>query len=130
MIRQRSKSSAVRSVSLAGGKSASGKSASRKSASRKSASGKSASGKTASGVAKRSKGVAKGVAKVVRRIDFSKIKWGKFTAMFAAYRRRHPHTRITNLDQFSRFILAHPNRFDLKAKRRAQFYRNIILKRK
>jgi hypothetical protein len=110
MIRQRSKSSAVRSVSLAGGKSASGKSA--------------------SGVAKRSKGRAKGVAKVVRRIDFSKIKWGKFTAMFAAYRRRHPHTRITNLDQFSRFILAHPNRFDLKAKRRAQFYRNIILKRK
>jgi len=76
------------------------------------------------------RGAVRGAVRGAARIDFSKIKWGTFTAMFAAYRRRHPHTRIVNLDQFSRLILAHPKRFDLKAKRRALFYRNIILKGK
>lgn len=57
---------------------------------------------------------------------FAGIKWGKFTAMFEAYRRRHPYTRVKDLKQFADLILTHPQRFDAKARKRAQFYRNII----
>jgi hypothetical protein len=61
---------------------------------------------------------------------FSRIKWGKFTAMFEAYRRRHPYTRVKDLKQFADLILTHPQRFDARARKRAQFYKNIIQRNK
>jgi hypothetical protein len=74
--------------------------------------------------------------KKVRRIDFSKIKWGAFTKMLEEYRKRHPRTRIKTLEQFAHLILREAGRgkpnpkFDLTARRRALFYLNVILKRK
>jgi hypothetical protein len=67
-----------------------------------------------------------------RRIDFSKIKWGTFTKRFKAWKKRHPRqgAKVTTLREFAAYILAHPDRFSLHARRKALFYRNIILKGK
>jgi len=65
-----------------------------------------------------------------RRIDFSKIKWGSFTRRFKAWKRRHPHSKVDSLRAFAAHILAHPSRFSLRMRRKAIFYRNIILKGK
>jgi hypothetical protein len=65
-----------------------------------------------------------------RRIDFSKIKWGSFTRRFKAWKKRHPHSKVDSLRAFAAHILAHPSRFSLRMRRKAIFYRNIILKGK
>jgi hypothetical protein len=65
-----------------------------------------------------------------RRIDFAKIKWGTFTARFLAWKKRHPRAKVNTLREFAAYILAHPEKFTLHARRKALFYRNIILKGK
>jgi len=65
-----------------------------------------------------------------RRIDFSKIKWGTFTKRFLAWKRRHPRVKVNSLREFAAYVLSHPDRFSLHARRKALFYRNIILKGK
>jgi len=66
----------------------------------------------------------------VRRIDFSKIRWGTFTARFRSWKRRHPRAKVNTLREFAAYVLAHPNKFSLRSRRKALFYRNIILKGK
>jgi hypothetical protein len=72
-----------------------------------------------------------------KRIDFSKIRWGTFTRHFKAWRKRAIRKggasakrarAMKNLKQFSKYVLAHPKRFSLRLRRKAQFYLNIILK--
>jgi hypothetical protein len=65
-----------------------------------------------------------------RRIDFSKIRWGTFTKRFVAWKRRHPRAKVNTLREFAAYVLAHPDKFSLRARRKALFYRNIILKGK
>jgi hypothetical protein len=68
--------------------------------------------------------------KPARRIDFSKIRWGTFTARFNSWKRRHPRAKVNTLREFAAYILTHPDKFSLRARRKALFYRNIILKGK
>lgn len=65
-----------------------------------------------------------------RRIDFSKIRWGTFTKRFLSWKRRHPRAKVNTLREFAAYVLAHPDKFSLRARRKALFYRNIILKGK
>jgi hypothetical protein len=90
--------------------------------------------KRAAKVARKKKAAA---ARPVRRIDFTKIRWGTFTRTFKAWRKRAIRKggvaakralRMKNLKQFARHVLANPRRFSLRLRRKAQFYINIILK--
>ena len=63
-------------------------------------------------------------------IDWDDIKWGSFTAQFARYRSTHPHTRINTLEKFAKYIIKNKKKFTLKTFRRANFYINIVLRKR
>lgn len=71
-----------------------------------------------------------GGKKLVQLIDFEDLKWGSFTEQFNAYKRQYPKTNIKDLDEFASFVLAHPTKFKERTKKRARFYKNIIMKGK
>jgi hypothetical protein len=88
-------------------------------------------GRKAGQAAKRGRKAGKAVKRGLRRrIDFSKIRWGTFTKRFVAWKRRHPRAKVSTLREFAAYVLAHPDKFSLRARRKALFYRNIILKGK
>jgi hypothetical protein len=88
-------------------------------------------GRKAGQAAKRGRKAGQAVKRGLRRrIDFSKIRWGTFTKRFVAWKRRHPRAKVSTLREFAAYVLAHPDKFSLRARRKALFYRNIILKGK
>jgi hypothetical protein len=66
----------------------------------------------------------------VRGVDWGKVKWGAFTESFKRYRAQHPSTRAKDLRGFASLVLRHPSRFSPILRRRALFYRNVILRGK
>ena len=63
-----------------------------------------------------------------QKIDFDKIKWGTFTAGLKRYQKKNPSTSVKTLKQFADLILKHPEEFTEAMRKKAQFYKNIILK--
>ena len=63
-------------------------------------------------------------------IDWDDIKWGSFTSQFNRYRSTHPSTRINTLEKFAKYIIKNKKKFHTTTFRRANFYINIILRRK
>jgi hypothetical protein len=63
-----------------------------------------------------------------KKIDFEKLKYGSFTNQFKAHNRAHKH-KLKDLEEFADYIRAHPNDFNARTMKRANFYTNIILKK-
>jgi hypothetical protein len=63
-------------------------------------------------------------------IDFDKVKWGTFTALYKRFLKSNPElsSKITNLEQFSKYVLDNKDKFSKKAEKKALFYQNIIEK--
>jgi hypothetical protein len=61
-------------------------------------------------------------------IDFEDMKWGSFSKQLQAYNSQHK--KELDLHQFAMMILANPDKFQERTKKRARFYINIILKKK
>jgi hypothetical protein len=61
-------------------------------------------------------------------IDFDKVKWGTFTALYKRFLKFNPElsSKITNLEQFSKYVLNNKDKFSKKAEKKALFYQNII----
>jgi len=64
------------------------------------------------------------------KIDFGEIRWNTFTDLFNRYKRKHPSTGAKNLEEFSKLVVDNPDRFSERARKKAQFYRNIIMPKK
>jgi len=62
-------------------------------------------------------------------IDFEDVKWGSFTAQFDAYNRQHKK-KFKDLMEFANFIRANKENFQAKTKKRADFYVNVLSKKK
>ena len=63
-------------------------------------------------------------------IDWEDIKWGSFTAQFKRYKQQHKYSKMKDLKQFAKYILKNKKRFHSRTEKRANFYINVILKRK
>jgi hypothetical protein len=63
-------------------------------------------------------------------VDFDKVKWGTFTALYKRFLKSNPElsSKITNLEQFSKYVLDNKDKFSKKAEKKALFYQNIIEK--
>lgn len=59
---------------------------------------------------------------------FSKIKWGSLTKQFKIFKRKHKDCKT--LEQFSQYIINHPTEFHKRTLKRAEFYLNVIDKKK
>jgi hypothetical protein len=62
--------------------------------------------------------------------DWEDLKWGSFTKQFQRYKQTHPHSSISNLEDFAKSILRNPNDYHPRTLKRARFYLNVILKKK
>jgi hypothetical protein len=62
-------------------------------------------------------------------IDFEDLKWGSFTEQFNAYNRQHKK-KFKDLMEFAQHIRANKGDFQPKTKKRADFYVNVISKKK
>ena len=62
-------------------------------------------------------------------IDWDDIKWGSFTAQFKRYNSTHKK-KLKDLKEFADMILRNPNRFRARTRKRANFYVNVIYKKK
>ena len=62
-------------------------------------------------------------------IDFEDMKWGSFTEQFNAYNRQHKK-KFKDLKEFADHIRANKDKFQPKTRKRADFYINVILKKK
>lgn len=62
-------------------------------------------------------------------IDFEDVKWGSFTEQFNAYNRQHKK-KFKDLKEFADHIRANKDKFQPKTRKRADFYVNVILKKK
>jgi len=60
-------------------------------------------------------------------IDFEDMKWGSFSKQLKAYNSQH--NKKLDLHNFAMMILANPDKFQERTKKRARFYINIILKK-
>jgi hypothetical protein len=60
-------------------------------------------------------------------IDFEDMKWGSFSKQLQAYNSQHK--KKLDLHNFAMMILANPEKFKERTKKRARFYINIILKK-
>jgi len=60
-------------------------------------------------------------------IDFEDMKWGSFSKQLQAYNSQHK--KKLDLHSFAMMILANPDKFQERTKKRARFYINIILKK-
>jgi hypothetical protein len=60
-------------------------------------------------------------------IDFEDMKWGSFSKQLKAYNTQHK--KKLNLKKFAMMVLANPNKFQERTKKRARFYLNVILKK-
>ncbi len=69
------------------------------------------------------------VAKKEDDIDFEDLKWGSFTEQFNAYNRQHKK-KFKDLAEFAQHIRANKGDFQPKTKKRADFYVNVISKKK
>lgn len=63
--------------------------------------------------------------KKVRRIDFSKIKWGAFTD---DWQRAGGRRKWKTLEEFARAVLKKPKDWEPMVVKRARFYKNILTK--
>ena len=63
-----------------------------------------------------------------QEVDFKDIKWGTFTAGMKRYQKKNPSTPVKTLKQFADLILKNPEDFTDVMRKKAQFYKNIILK--
>tara|TARA_R110000765_G_scaffold268601_1_gene367578 strand:+ start:6228 stop:8840 length:2613 start_codon:yes stop_codon:yes gene_type:complete len=64
-------------------------------------------------------------------IDFDDIRWGSFTAMFKRFEKQNPHNKkIKDLKDFAKMILDGKGKFSKKAHKKANFYINVILRKK
>ena len=61
-----------------------------------------------------------------KQIDFGEIKWGTFKDLHKRYMRKHPSSKFKTLEKFAGYILKNPGRFSEKARKKAQFYQNVI----
>ena len=61
-----------------------------------------------------------------RKSLFQKIKWGSFKHQLQNYRGKHPKTKQRTLKKFAQFVRKHPNKFQSKTRKRANFYVNVI----
>lgn len=63
-------------------------------------------------------------------LDFDKVKWGTFTALYKRFLKSNPDfkDKITDLEQFSHFVLLNKDKFSKTAEKKALFYQNIIEK--
>ena len=59
---------------------------------------------------------------VQKGINFNKIHWGSFTKQF----KNRKNKNIKNLKSFSNYIIKHPNEFNSKTLKRANFYIHVI----
>ena len=62
-------------------------------------------------------------------IDFEDLKWGSFTEQFNAYNRQHKR-KFKDLMEFAEHIRANKGDFQPKTRKRADFYVNVISKKK
>ena len=60
-------------------------------------------------------------------IDFEDMKWGSFSKQLQAYNSQH--NKKLDLHTFAMMILANPDKFQERTKKRARFYINVILKK-
>lgn len=60
-------------------------------------------------------------------IDFEDMKWGSFSKQLQAYNSQHK--KKLDLHNFAMMILANPDKFQERTKKRARFYINVILKK-
>jgi hypothetical protein len=60
-------------------------------------------------------------------IDFEDMKWGSFSKQLQAYNSQH--NKKLDLHNFAMMILANPDKFQERTKKRARFYINVILKK-
>lgn len=63
------------------------------------------------------------------KIDWEDMKWGSFTEQLQQYNRTHAKP-MKDLKQLAEHVLANPQNFKDKTKKRARFYLNVILKKK
>jgi hypothetical protein len=61
--------------------------------------------------------------------DWDNIKWGSFTEQFQRFKELYHNTDITDLEQFAKFILRDPKKYQKKTVRRARFYVNVLKKK-
>ena len=61
-----------------------------------------------------------------KTINFEELKWGTFTDLYRRYKKANPKTGAKNLSEFAKLVLDNPSSFSDKARKKAQFYVNII----
>ena len=71
----------------------------------------------------------KGVEEDDDKIDWEDMKWGSFTEQFKQYNRTHKK-QMKDLKELAEHVRADPSKFKPKTKKRADFYINVILKKK
>ena len=64
----------------------------------------------------------------IKRIAFDTLKYGSFTKQFKAYNRTHKH-KVKSLEDFAEYVRSHPDDFNARTMKRANFYTNVILKK-
>jgi hypothetical protein len=69
---------------------------------------------------------ARGAGKKKDQIDFGELRWGTFKDLHSRYLRKYPSSKFKTLDKFARYIVKNPKKFSERARKKAQFYINVI----
>jgi len=64
------------------------------------------------------------------KIDWEDMKWGSFTEQLQQWNRTHPKKQMKDLRELAEYVRADPSKFKPKTKKRADFYINVIAKKK
>jgi len=64
-------------------------------------------------------------------INWSEMKWGSFTEQQKTFKKKYPKVRgVGTLIGFANYVLKHKSDFQVKTRRRASFYKNVLHKKK
>ena len=62
-------------------------------------------------------------------IDWDDMDWGSFTKQMKRFQQQNKNTGIKDLEQFANMIIDNPKKYAKKTLKRANFYKNVILKK-